>query len=116
MTTRWARRVLLNLVAPKGPPHPIGCTGREDFHLDLAVEQIVDTLLHDETEEVATFGQFIRTRNVPARKVSAPDIEHLAFAHQLLHGLPDLLPGRGAVNPMHQIKVNIIGSKTPQAI
>jgi len=61
-------------------------------------------------------GTLIRLHDVPAGEVAAPDVEHLALAHQLLHRLPDLLPRCAAVDMMHLVEVDMVGLEAPQAL
>src|SRR5258707_606798 len=60
-------------------------------------------------------GGFVGLDNMPSSEATAANIKHLAFLHQLFHRLPDFFPGRGTVNVMHLVEVNMIGLKTLEA-
>src|SRR5438067_4515817 len=53
--------------------------------------------------------------DVPTREVAAAHVDDLAFAHQLLHRLPDLFPRRGTVDVVHLVEVDVVGVEAAQA-
>ncbi|MNL14788.1 hypothetical protein D3C87_1357450 [compost metagenome] len=54
--------------------------------------------------------------NLPAGEVGTADVDHLPLAHELLHRLPDLLPGRGPIHVMHLVEVDMIGLQATKTI
>src|SRR5207302_3117582 len=71
-------------------------------------------LLGDEAEEMAVTRNLVGLGDVPAGEVGAAHVEDLALAHQLLHALPDLLPGRAARDVVHLVEVDVLGLQAPQ--
>src|SRR5437763_9641551 len=71
-------------------------------------------LLGDQAEEVAVTRDLVGLRDVPAGEVGAAHVEDLALAHQLLHALPDLFPGRAARDVVHLVEVDVVRLQTPQ--
>jgi hypothetical protein len=57
---------------------------------------------------VARRGDTLRGGDVPAGKIAAADIGHLAFANELLHRLPDLVPRRAPINVVHLVEIDMI--------
>jgi hypothetical protein len=51
----------------------------------------------------------------PAKLLPA-DVEHLAFADELFHRLPDLLPRRRPVDVVHLVEVDVVGLQPAQAV
>src|SRR5581483_10361736 len=56
----------------------------------------------------------LRLREMPAGEVAAADVQHLALLHELLHRLPDLLPGALPIDVMHLIQIEMVGAQAPQ--
>src|SRR5688572_30115486 len=46
--------------------------------------------------------------NVPAREIAAADVEYLALAAELFHGLPEFLPGTVTIDVMHLVKIDVV--------
>src|SRR6188508_1760303 len=59
-------------------------------------------------------GDFLPLRQLPPGKIAGAGIQNLALPHQLLHGLPDFVPGRLAVDMVHLVQIDAVGLKTPQ--
>src|SRR5579859_2567021 len=90
--------------------------GRNDFQFDHPGIEIIETLLGYQAHEVAGACSTLGGGNIPAGKVAAADIEHLALAYQLLHRLPGFLPGRATLNMVHLVQVDMICLETAQAL
>src|ERR1035438_5977018 len=54
-------------------------------------------------------GLLVGLGDLPTREVTASDIQNLAFAVELFHGLPDLFPWARAVHMVHLVEVDVIG-------
>src|SRR5262249_1388241 len=61
-------------------------------------------------------GRGVRLRDVPAREVAAPGIEHLALTHQHLECLPNLVPRCVTVDVMHLVEVDVVRLEPSQAL
>jgi hypothetical protein len=90
--------------------------GGDDFELDGAGGEVVEALLADRAEEVPLAGELLGGRDVPGGEVAAADVEHFAFADELFHGLPDLLPRRRPVDVVHLVEVDVVGLQPAQAV
>src|SRR4029079_16611797 len=99
---------------PGNEPDAIRHTGGNDFEFDRSLGPIVETLLRDDTEEMTAAGDFLPLRQLPPGKIAGAGIQYLALPHQLLHGLPDFVPGRLAVDMVHLVQIDAVGLKTPQ--
>src|SRR5690606_17232446 len=53
--------------------------------------------------------------DMPSGEVAAADVDHLARLYELLHRLPDLLPGRVPVDVVHLVEVDVIRLQPAQA-
>ena len=73
-------------------------------------------LLRDEPEKVPLPRVLVGLDDVPRGEVAAPHVEHLALLDEDLHRLPDLVPGRVAVDVVHLVKVDAVGLEAPQAV
>src|SRR5439155_15634875 len=51
---------------------------------------------------------------VPASEIAAAHVQHLAFADQLFHRLPDFFPPRFPIDMVHLIEVDTVSLKSPQ--
>src|SRR5512147_1967455 len=60
-------------------------------------------------------GSFLRPGDMPASEIAASHINYLPLADQRFHRLPDLFPGRFAVNVVHLVQVDMISLKAFQA-
>src|SRR4029079_5750735 len=78
----------------------------EHLELDRSIDQVVEALLRDEPEEVPRARPLRRLRDVPAREGRRADVEHLPLADERLHRLPDLVPGRRAIDVVHLVEVD----------
>src|SRR6185437_2850662 len=85
------------------------------LQFNRALEEMIVALLGDQTHEVARFGRLVSLRDMPAGKVGTRDIEDLSLTHQLLHPLPNLLPGRAARDVMHLIDIDVVGLQPAEA-
>src|SRR5262249_878503 len=74
-----------------------------------AAQQVVDRLLADEPEEVATRRGFLRFGDVPTGVVRGPAVEDLPLLPQDLHRLPDLVPRRRPIDVMELVEVDDVG-------
>jgi hypothetical protein len=90
--------------------------GGDDLELDGAGGQVVEALLADQAHEVPLAGELLGRCDVPAGEVAAADVEHLAFADELFHRLPHLLPRRRPVDVVHLVEVEVIGLQPAQAV
>src|SRR5208282_5572102 len=77
--------------------------------------ETVDALFADEAEEVPMRGDLVGGGDVPGGEIAAADVENLAFADELFHGLPDFVPWRRAFDVMHLVKVDAVGLQSAQA-
>ena len=53
---------------------------------------------------------------MPAGEVATPNVDHLSLLVQLFHRLPDLFPGRFAIDMMHLVQIDMVGPQPPQAV
>src|SRR5207244_5788182 len=90
---------------PGDDAHAERATGRDHLQLDRARRQVVEALLRDEPEKMARDRGRVRLRDVPGGEVAAADVQDLARGDELLHRLPDLLPGRIPVDVVHLVEV-----------
>ena len=102
--------------APRDEAQAERLAGRDDLELDHAGIQVVQALLGDQTEEVPAGRDAVGPGDVPAGEVAAADVDDLALADELLHRLPDLLPGRVPINVVHLIQVDDVGLQPAQAV
>src|SRR5690606_32695199 len=82
---------------------------RDDFQLDRTLREIVKALFGGEPQKIARSSRQLRGGDVPAGEIAGADIGDLAFTDQLLHRLPDFLPGRCPVDVMHLVEVDVVG-------
>src|SRR5205823_1944948 len=88
----------------------------EHLQLDRARAQVVEALLGDEPEEVARRRPGVRLRDLPAGEVAAPHVHDLASGDELLHRLPDLVPGCLPVDVVHLVEVDAVGLQAAEAL
>jgi hypothetical protein len=72
-------------------------------------------LFGGQANEVPGRRRRLREGDVPCGEVAAADVRDLALAYQLRHRLPHLFPGRGPVDVVHLVQVDVIGLQPPQA-
>src|SRR5207244_6187759 len=102
--------------APGQETEAVGPAGRDHLELHGSRGEVVEALLGHEAEEVALGGDGVRLRDVPAGEVAAPDVDHLPRRHELLHRLPHLVPRRVAVDVMHLVEVDAVGTEAAEAL
>src|SRR5262249_30272402 len=95
--------------APRDETEAVLLAGRDHLELDRAVDQVVEALLRDEAEEVPLASELAGAGDVPAGEIRGADVDDLALADQDLHRLPDLVPGRPAIDVMHLVEVDRVG-------
>ena len=59
---------------------------------------------------------FIRLGDHPARKIARSDISDFSLLDEQVHGLPDLVQRRDAIEMMHLKQVDMIGLQAREAI
>src|SRR5439155_22449786 len=97
-------------------PDPERAAGGDDLELDGPRAQVVEALLRDDAEQMPDRGAGVRLRELPGREVAAADVEHLAGPDELVHRLPELVEGRGAVDVVHLVEVDVVGAEAPEAL
>src|SRR5689334_13439376 len=102
--------------APRDDAEPERAARGEHLELHRPRREVVEALLGDEPEEVARRGRGLRARDVPAREVAAADVHDLALRDELLHRLPDLVPGRVPVDVVHLVEIDAIGAQAAEAL
>src|SRR5206468_1044037 len=68
-----------------------------------------------QAHEVPALGRLLGLGNVPAGEVAAPHVDDLSLEVQLFHRLPDLLPGRFAIDMMHLVQIDMVSPQPLQA-
>src|SRR5205823_2004902 len=68
--------------APRDHAEPVHAARGMHFELDGARGEVVEALLTDESEEMASLRRFVRLGDVPAGEVAAADVHHLALVQE----------------------------------
>src|SRR5205814_50190 len=102
--------------APRDHPDAVRAARGQHLQLDRARAQVVEALLGDEPEEVARRRPGVRLRDLPAGEVAAPHVHDLAGGDELLHRLPDLVPGCLPVDAVHLVEVDAVGLQAAEAL
>ena len=87
----------------------VAAAGRQDFGLDAAVEDVVRGLTTNEMGEAFGSGGPHGVDDLPARKVGAADVAHLAGGHHVVEGAQGLVYRRRPVRTVHLVKVDVVG-------
>ena len=67
-------------------------TRGDHFQFDVAVQQVIDALFADKSEEIAPLCCLVRLRDMPTREVGRADIQHFPLLNRALAKLPYLIP------------------------
>src|ERR1041385_5818748 len=100
--------------APRNKTDAVSPATGDDFQLDGPGGQTVLALLADEPEEIATGGDLVCSGDVPCGEVAAAHIEDFAFPDELLHRLPDFVPGRCPLDVVHLVEVDKVSLQPAQ--
>jgi len=86
----------------------ISLAGGEHLEFNCTRVEVVETLFRDKPEEMTIACALVRTRDMPASKVTAANINDFALANELFHSLPDLFPGSLTVDMVHLVEIDTI--------
>ena len=53
---------------------------------------------------------------MPAGEIAAADVQHLPFAAELFHRLPDFFPAAFTIDVMHLVEVEMVCLQTPETL
>src|SRR5262249_56171040 len=93
---------------PRDHADPVRTARREHLELDGARGEVVQTLLRDQSQEVARRGGGVRLCDVPAGEVAAADVQDLALRHEYLERLPDLVPRRVPIDVVPLVHIHVV--------
>ena len=78
--------------APRQDSHPEFTACRQHLQLHLAMYEVIQALLRNESMHVAPGRGSLAARDVQRREVAGSNIEDLPLLHEPAHGVPDLFP------------------------
>ena len=90
-------------------PTPWSSGERHQLPLVVAADERVVDLVADVPRPAVALGDGERLHEVPAGEVGAGDVANLAFADHLVEGVEGLFDGRGGVEGVQVVDVDVVG-------